>query len=117
MYIGLARYSSSLHTGGSTPQTDEQYKSFGVVACIALAADAAITGILETFLTLTAQSRAAEKLAEKNETILKCVEDYKKRIPEGLRKSTRCRQTKRRAPCGGENLLRELQNLAKGRIQ
>jgi hypothetical protein len=68
------------------PQTDEQYKTFGALAALGLTADAAITGILGSFLTLSAQSKAAEKLAEKNEAILNRVEDHKKEIVKEIEK-------------------------------
>jgi hypothetical protein len=67
-----------------SPQNDEQYKNFGVMAGIALTFDAALTGILGSFLTLSAQSRAAKDLADKNEGILKRVEDHKKDILESI---------------------------------
>ncbi len=85
-YIGLTVVLVGFAFLWVNPKTEDDYKTFGVLAGLALTADAAITGILGSFLTLSAQSKAAEKLAEKNEAILKRVEDHKKEILEGLEK-------------------------------
>jgi len=58
------------------PHTNDEYKNFGVIAGMILTADAALCGILGSFLTLSAQARAASDLAKQNGEIQKGLEDY-----------------------------------------
>lgn len=129
VYVGLAIVLVGFAYWWINPQTDEQYKTFGALAGLALTADAALIGILGSFLTLSAQSKAAEKLAEKNEDILKRVEDHKKEIVKEIEKvkdditrRTEFWSKTLEAKSAAYNKLfvatttcyRELQNLAKG---
>jgi peptidoglycan hydrolase CwlO-like protein len=62
------------------PKSADQYKDFGVIAGIALTADAALVGLIGSFFTLGVQIQAAKDSAANNEKILKRVEDHKKEL-------------------------------------
>jgi hypothetical protein len=111
------------------PSTEEQYKNFGVFAGMILAADAALCGMLSSFLSLNAQARSAKDLAKQNAKTQKDLEDYKKDILEKIEnlKGQIARQNEfvsktldaksaayNKLFVATTNCYRELQNLAKG---
>ena len=111
------------------PSTEEQYKNFGVFAGMILAADAALCGMLSSFLSLNAQARSAKDLANQNAKTQKDLEDYKKDIVEKIEtlKGEISRQNNfidktldaksaayNKLFVATTNCYRELQNLAKG---
>jgi hypothetical protein len=129
IYVGVAIVFVAFAYWWMNPQTDDQTKAFGVVAGLILTADAALCGILGSFLTLSAQARAASDLAEQNGKIQKGLEDYKKDIVESIEnlKGQIARQNEfvgktldaksaayNKLFVATTNCYRELQNLAKG---
>jgi hypothetical protein len=111
------------------PSTEEQYKNFGVFAGMILAADAALCGMLSSFLSLNAQARSARDLANQNAKTQKDLEDYKKDIVGSIEtlKGQIARQNEfvsktldaksaayNKLFVATTNCYRELQNLAKG---
>jgi len=114
------------------PSTEEQYKNFGVFAGMILAADAALCGMLSSFLSLTAQARSAKDLANQNAKTQKDLEDYKKDIVGSIEmlKGEIARQNNfidktldaksaayNKLFVTTTNCYRELQNLAKGEYE
>jgi hypothetical protein len=129
IYVGVAIVFVAFAYWWMNPQTDEQTKTFGVVAGLILTADAALCGILGSFLTLSAQARAAKDLAEQNGKIQKGLEDYKKDIVGSIEtlKGEIARQNNfidktldaksaayNKLFVATTNCYRELENLAKG---
>jgi hypothetical protein len=129
IYVGVAIVFVGFAYWWMNPQTDEQSKTFGVYAGLILTADAALCGILGSFLTLTAQARSAKELADKNGEIQKGLEDYKKDIMGGIEtlKGEIARQNEfvgktldaksaayNKLFVATTNCYRELQTLAKG---
>ena len=129
IYTGVAIVFVGFTYWWMSPQTDDQYKNFGVFAGLILTADAALCGILGSFLTLSAQARSAKDLAEQNGKIQKGLEDYKKDIVEKIEtlKGEIARQNEfvsktldaksnayNKLFVATTNCYRELQNLAKG---
>jgi len=129
IYVGIAIVFVGFAYWWMNPQTDEQTKTFGNVAGLILTADAALCGILGSFLTLSAQARAAGDLAEQNGKIQKGLEDYKKDIVGSIEnlKGQIARQNEfvsktldaksaayNKLFVATTNCYRELQNLAKG---
>jgi len=129
IYVGVAVVFVGFSFFWINPQTDEQYKTFGVYAGLILTADAALCGILGSFLTLSAQARSAKELADKNGEIQKGLEDYKKDIVASIEnlKGQIARQNEfvsktldaksaayNKLFVATTNCFRELQNLAKG---
>lgn len=129
IYVGIAIVFVGFTYWWMSPQTDEQNKTFGMFAGMILTADAALCGILGSFLTLTAQARSAKDLAEQNGKIQKGLEDYKKDIVESIEtlKGQIARQNEfvsktldaksaayNKLFVATTNCYRELQNLAKG---
>jgi hypothetical protein len=129
IYVGVAVVFVGFTYWWMSPQTDEQNKTFGIFVGMILTADAALCGILGSFLTLSAQARAARDLAEQNGKIQKGLEDYKKDIVEKIEtlKGQIARENQfvdktldaksaayNKLFVTTTNCYRELQNLAKG---
>jgi tellurite resistance protein len=84
LYIVLAGVFVGFAYWWVEPDTGDKYKEFGALVGIGLTADAALMGILASFLTVSAQIRATKDLAASNEAILKRVEDHKETILTNL---------------------------------